>query len=203
MSKNEEPSWQERMISKFSGKGHSHKYVTELPEIAKHEELFKTPHLRALYSNSFTGAMSEARNFCSELSQLKVEEATSQHKARASQPGRSQDQTVLFQMMANQQGEAERCYVLQLNKYLDTASALGARYDKCKTECLAKDPDLAKELERRKENQNQSNEYFSPMYTSECLSECLNQFYFTFKRVTKYFSVDRGFHIESSFENLM
>ena len=77
------PSWQERMISRFSGKGESHKYLTELPEIAKHEELFKTPHLRALYSNGFTGAMGEARNFCSEVSQLKVEEATTIHKARA------------------------------------------------------------------------------------------------------------------------
>ena len=75
-------SWQERLITRFSGKGESHKYLTELPDIAKHEELFKTPHLRALYSNAFTGTMTEARNFCSEVSQLKVEEATSIHKAR-------------------------------------------------------------------------------------------------------------------------
>ena len=150
----EGPSWQERVISRFSGKGEHSKYVTELPEIAKNEELFKTPHLRALYSNSFSATMSEARNFCSEVSQLKVEEATSIHKARASQPGRSQDQTALFQMMANEQGEAEKCYALQLNKYLDSVSGLGTRYDKCKNDCLAKEPDLAKELQRRKENQN-------------------------------------------------
>lgn len=79
MAKEEGLSWQERMLSRFTGKGESHRYVTELPEIAKHEELFKTPHLRSLYSNSFNAAMSEAKNFCSEISQLKVEEAQSQH----------------------------------------------------------------------------------------------------------------------------
>lgn len=52
------------MISRFSGKSDSHRYLTELPELAKHEELFKTPHLRSLYSNSFTVAMTEARSFC-------------------------------------------------------------------------------------------------------------------------------------------
>jgi hypothetical protein len=61
-------SWQERMITRFSGKADQHRYVTELPELAKHEELFKTPHLRSLYSNSFTAAMNEAKSFCQEVS---------------------------------------------------------------------------------------------------------------------------------------
>jgi hypothetical protein len=60
----------------------------------------------------------------------------------------------MLQMMANQQGEAERCYVMQLNKYIDAVSGLGSRYDKCKNDCLAKEPELAKELKKRKENQS-------------------------------------------------
>ena len=64
MAQQQDTSWQEKMISRFSGKSDSHRYLTELPELAKHEELFKTPHLRSLYSNSFTVAMMEARSFC-------------------------------------------------------------------------------------------------------------------------------------------
>lgn len=41
---------------------------------------------------------------------------------------------------------------MQLNKYLDSVSGLGARYNACKVGCLEKEPDLAKELQRRKDN---------------------------------------------------
>ena len=103
--------------------------------------------------------------------------------------------------MANQQNEAEKCYVMQLNKYLDSVSGLGTRYDACKEKCLALEPELARELQNRREKQNQSSEYFSPIYTNVCLTDCRSQFYFTSKRVSKYFSSeDRGFYIESSFE---
>ncbi len=81
-------------------------------------------------------------------------------------------------------------------------TALGTRYDKCKEDCLVKDEGLRKELEKRKERENQSSEYFSPMYTSECLGNCRSQFYFTYKRVSKYFSQERGFYVESSLENI-
>ena len=112
------------------------------------------------------------------------------------------DQT-LYQMASNLQNAAELCYVSQLNKYLESVSALGTRYDSCKSACLAADPEMAKELQKRKENQTQSTEYFNPMYTNTCLTECRNQFYFTFKRVSRYFgSEGRGFYIESSLENL-
>ena len=107
-------------------------------------------------------------------------------------------------MLANVQGQAERCYVRQLNMYLDNVSGLGSRYGECKSKCLEKDPELAKDLQKRAENQNKSTEYYNPMYGSTCLSNCRNQFYFTFKRVTKYFSSeeDRGFFLESSLSEL-
>ena len=57
-------SWQEKFVSRFSGKSDAHRYLTGLPELAKHEELFKTPHLRSLYSQSFTNTMAEGRAFC-------------------------------------------------------------------------------------------------------------------------------------------
>ena len=91
----------------------------------------------------------------------------------------------------------------QLNKYLESVSALGTRYDACKNDCLAKDPEMASEILKRKENQTQSTEYFNPIYTNPCLTECRSQFYFTFKRLTKYFSIEgKGFYIESSLDNL-
>jgi len=55
---------QEQFVSRFSGKSDAHQYVTNLPEMARHQELYKTPHLRSLYSNSFTTAMGQARFFC-------------------------------------------------------------------------------------------------------------------------------------------
>ena len=72
------------MISRFSGKSDQHRYLTELPEIAAHEELFKTPHLRSLYSNSFTNTMLEAKGFCQEVSQLKMSDIQSRYGESAS-----------------------------------------------------------------------------------------------------------------------
>ena len=57
-------SWQERFVSRFSGKSDAHRYLTELPELQDNQELYKTPHLRSLYSGCFTDAMTEARSFC-------------------------------------------------------------------------------------------------------------------------------------------
>lgn len=106
-------------------------------------------------------------------------------------------------MLANEQGLAERCYVTQLNLYLDSVGALGSRYGECKRRCLQLDPELAKELERREKKEGA--EYFSPMYTSACLGDCRNTFYFTYKRLSKYFGGDqeRGFFIEGTFQQQM
>jgi hypothetical protein len=116
---------------------------------------------------------------------------------------RKGDPSQLWQSMANLQNEAERCYAMQLNKYIDSVQGLGKRYNHCKEHCLELDPDLAKELQRRIDNQGQSNEYFSPIYTNRCLTDCRSQFYFTFKRVSRYFGKtgeDRGFYVESCVE---
>lgn len=140
-----EESWQERLITRFSGKRtDQHRYLTELPELAKHEELYKTPHLRSLYSNSFSEAMGEARFFCQELAQLKLAQ-------KMQLQGKPHDSTSnqYLQELANQQNDAERCYVLELNLFIESVSGLGARYSSCKEVCLAKDPELAKELQRR------------------------------------------------------
>ena len=104
--------------------------------------------------------------------------------------------------MANEQALAEHCYVAQLNLFLDSASGLGARYGACKRACLAKEPELERELRRREEKKG--NEYFSPMYTNPCLTQCRNNFYFTYKRIGKYFSSeeDRGFMVESTLRQI-
>lgn len=44
------------------------------------------------------------------------------------------------------------------------------------------------------------------MYSSTCMTECRNTFYFTFKRVSKYFgdsSKERGFYVEAAFDQQM
>jgi hypothetical protein len=62
--------------------------------------------------------------------------------------------------------------------------------------CFEKDPELKETYEKKRDNPNRS-EYFSPLTTSECLNDCKSMFYFTFKRMTKYFADDKGFYIES------
>jgi hypothetical protein len=110
----------------------------------------------------------------------------------------------MYQQLANEQALAEHCYVGQLNLYLDSASGLGARYGVCKRDCLAKEPQLERELRRREEKQGASNEYYSPIYTNICLTACRNNFYFTYKRLGRYFSSeeDRGFMVESTLRQL-
>lgn len=92
----------------------------------------------------------------------------------------------------------------QLNRFLETVGALASRYGECKRRCLALDPELEKELARREKKEG-GGEYFSPMYTSTCLGDCRNTFYFTYKRVSKYFGSDteRGFFIEAAFQQQM
>ncbi len=36
--------WNDFILSKFSSKSDSHRYLTGLDEIKKHEELYKAPH---------------------------------------------------------------------------------------------------------------------------------------------------------------
>ena len=88
--------------------------------------------------------MGEARFFCQELAQLKL--AQNMHLQ-----GKQHDSTSnqYLQELANQQNDAERCYVLQLNLYIESVSGLGTRYAACKEGCLAKDPELAKDLQKR------------------------------------------------------
>lgn len=57
------------MISAMSRKGDQHEYITNL--IATHPELFKTPHLKQLYSDSFKAVNKQAKETCANVSQLK------------------------------------------------------------------------------------------------------------------------------------
>ena len=105
--------------------------------------------------------MNEAKSFCSQISILKLNNECKEN-----------NQIADYQAFANQQGEAEKCYVLQLNKYLDTVSGLGSRYNHCKANCLEENPDLQKELQKILENPNKSSEYFNPLSTDNCMQEC-------------------------------
>ena len=68
-------SWQESFMSRFSGKADAHHYIVELDQMKDHTELYKQPHLRSFYSNAFKGVMGEARNFCGDISSLRLQQA--------------------------------------------------------------------------------------------------------------------------------
>ena len=60
---------QDKIITAMSRKGDQHEFVTNL--IALHPELFKTPHLKQLYSDSFKKVTKQAKAVCANVSQLK------------------------------------------------------------------------------------------------------------------------------------
>jgi len=49
----------------------------------------------------------------------------------------------------------------------------------------------------------QKTRYFDPMASDPCVSECRAQFYFIFKRTTRYFTDDKGFLVESAGEYIL
>ena len=86
-----------------------------------------------------------------------------------------------------------------MNLYLDSVSALTARYSHCKATCLETNHELRKELADQEENKKagQRTKYFDPMTSDPCLSGCRAQFYYVFKRVNQYFEDESGFYLES------
>ncbi|CDW73146.1 UNKNOWN [Stylonychia lemnae] len=183
----EKQSMSQRLITRLSGKNESYKYITSLESISPNSELFKAAQTRNLFAVSFDKAMGQAKDFCTQISTLKLMEFSNQNKSQ-----------IDIQAYANQQNEAEECYVQQLNKYLDSMNALGSRYAVCKQECFDKDPQLKREYEIRQEQQGKKSEFFNAMSTNMCLTQCRQHFYFTFKRTSNYFSDKKGFYIESS-----
>eukprot|EP00347_Sterkiella_histriomuscorum_P009691 403340249 len=140
-------------------------------------------------ADTFDKTMKQAKTFCQDISTLKLAQinpqAFSQH-------------AIDYQSFANQQSEAEHCYVSQLNKYLDVVSSLGTRYDACKSQCYIDDPQLKKDIQKRDDDNKNKSEYFHPMSYNFCLRDCRDTFYYSFKRTSKYFIEDHGFYIESS-----
>lgn len=65
-------SFTDRVVKSISRKGDQHEYVTAL--MAAHQELYKTPHLRQLYSDSYKKVNQESKAFCSDIAMLKWQE---------------------------------------------------------------------------------------------------------------------------------
>lgn len=57
------------MIGRMSHKGDQHEFVTNL--FGKNIELYKTPHLRQLYSDSYKKVLLEAKSFCSDVAMIR------------------------------------------------------------------------------------------------------------------------------------
>lgn len=55
--KEKKKTFSEKVISRFSAKSDKFKYVCELDEMQKHEELYATPHARQLFAQYFEGSM--------------------------------------------------------------------------------------------------------------------------------------------------
>ena len=69
-----EPGFQERLMSRISKKGDSHYYITNLDQVSPHSELYRQPHLRSFYSNSFKAYLKESQTFCGDVSNLRLQE---------------------------------------------------------------------------------------------------------------------------------
>ena len=72
------------------------------------------------------------------------------------------------------QEDAQDCVAVQMNLYLDTVSSLTQRYADCKESCLAKNPEIRKELADMADETKagQRTRYFDPMTSDSCLSTC-------------------------------
>ena len=125
-------SFTDKVVKGLSHKGDQHEYVTNL--LAKHQELFKTPHLQQMYSDSYKRIKLESKTFCSDIAMLKW------NKINKTQPNS-------YQELANIQAEAQECVADSLNLYFDVVSSVGQRYNQCKSKCLETNTALAKELE--------------------------------------------------------
>ena len=87
-----------------------------------------------------------------------------------------------------------------MNLYLDSVSALTARYAHCKEGCLEKNAELRKEIADMEDERKagQRTRYFDPMTSDPCMSGCRAQFYFVYRRLNNYFGEENGFYIEST-----
>jgi len=59
-------------MEKFTNKPNHHEFITKLDSIQKHNELFSAPHLRSLYSDSFDSVQAAAKQFCFEVTALRM-----------------------------------------------------------------------------------------------------------------------------------
>ena len=72
MAETQEPSFSERIYRKMSAKADQHSFLTN--SLVGHEELFKSPHLKSFYSNTFKDLANASKMFCEDVSTLKVEQ---------------------------------------------------------------------------------------------------------------------------------
>ena len=156
----------------------------------EHSELYKQPHLRSFYSNAFKGVMGEARNFCGDISALKLQQA------------RLHSDKINPQMMANEQQQTETCIQSNIGIYLDQVGGVASRYALCKQECFDNNPKLLEQITDREERKANSQDYFDPLNTDACMRDCRAKFYHITKKVNNYFIEDKGFYVESAAENL-
>ena len=58
----------------MSGKADAHRHMIDLDNMKEHNELFKQPHLRSFFSNSFKDVMSESKSYCNDVGALTLNE---------------------------------------------------------------------------------------------------------------------------------
>ena len=64
MDEQERKTLSYKILTKFSGKNESYKYITSLESMAQNEDLYKLPQIRNLFASSFDKAMNQAKEFC-------------------------------------------------------------------------------------------------------------------------------------------
>jgi hypothetical protein len=72
----EKLSLSERVVNKIGIRPQHAHYVTQIPEIEQHRELYQLPHVNSMYSQHFELTIKTARNFCNDISKIKYLENT-------------------------------------------------------------------------------------------------------------------------------
>ena len=64
-----ESTFTDKVVKAMSHKNEDHEFITSL--FQQHHELYKSPHLRQLYSDSYKKMKHESKAYCSDVAMLK------------------------------------------------------------------------------------------------------------------------------------
>ena len=174
----------------FSAKGDSDHYITS--RLEPHKELFRTPHLRLMYSDYYKMVLKASKQYCYDKGEQRYKDMI---KSLDIDPNHIKRKQYESQLLANEKMRADDCVNQTMDMYFMQIEGLQRRYTVCKDQCLAKNKALREQLEAKQGDDRSS--YFDPMASDPCMKECRNIFYHVNRHMNRYFIEDKGFQIEN------